>query len=77
MNCPKCDALSSRVMATRQDTVETKLRQRKCVSCEHRWWTCEVELPLKAVKWTAPENTDLYSFPVPRRVAGFRRITFS
>jgi hypothetical protein len=77
MNCPICDASTSRVLVTRQDTIESKLRQRKCASCGIKWWTCEVELPLGAVKWADPETADLRRFPVPRRVAGFRRITFS
>ena len=73
MNCPICDEIISRVIASKPDTVESQLRQRKCISCHHKWWTCEVELPLGAVKWVRPDNTDC----VPRRLAGFRRVTFS
>jgi hypothetical protein len=81
MHCPNCDALAHRgfckVIQARNDTVESKIRQRKCLTCNHKWWTCETDLPAGAIKWMPPEDPESSSFSVPRRVVGFRRITYS
>jgi transcriptional regulator NrdR family protein len=80
LNCPNCGTPASRklnkVLETRHDTVESKIRQRKCLNCGNRWWTCETDLPPGAVKWASSEN-DTSTFTVPRRVPGFLRITYS
>jgi hypothetical protein len=67
MNCPICDEVISRVIASRPDTVESQLRQRRCTSCNHTWWTCEVELPLGAVKPHQPttESVTFAMLPTP------------
>lgn len=77
MNCPNCDATANRITETRNDTIESKLRRRKCIECGHSWWSCEVELPPGAVKWVRPDGVNNRLFPVPRRAVGFRRIMFS
>jgi transcriptional regulator NrdR family protein len=82
MHCPNCDTSAERstcrIIQTRSDTVESKLRQRECKVCSHKWWTCETDLPLGAVKWMlSDDDAGPSSFTVPRRVPGFLRITYS
>ena len=80
MHCPNCDTPAHRgknkVLQARNDTVESKIRQRKCLTCNHKWWTCETDLPPGAVRWVVSDLEDS-TFSVPRRVAGFRRVVFS
>ena len=81
MLCPNCGEPIRRglnkVIQARNDTSESKIRQRRCLACDHKFWTCETDLPPGAIKWLPSENPDTNSFSVPRRVAGFRRITYS
>jgi transcriptional regulator NrdR family protein len=80
MHCPNCDTpvdrSTCRIIQTRTDTIESKLRERQCKSCDHRWWTCETDLPPGAVKWKTNDE-DCNAFTVPRRVPGFLRVTYS
>jgi transcriptional regulator NrdR family protein len=80
MHCPNCDTSvdrsTCRIIQTRTDTIESKLRERQCKACDHKWWTCETDLPPGAVKWKANEE-DYNAFAVPRRVPGFLRVTYS
>ena len=80
MHCPSCDQAADRtkclVIQARNDTIESKLRQRRCIDCGHIWWTVEVDLPPEAVKWQRENKDERGKFAVPRRVAGFRRIVF-
>lgn len=81
MNCPNCDTFADRqrcrILQSRNDTIETKLRQRFCTNCEHRWWTVEAELPAGAVKWVRRDDPDLSAHPLPIRQAGFKRVSYS
>ena len=83
LHCPNCDTSAERstcrIIQTRSDTVESKLRQRQCRICDHKWWTCETDLPQGAVKWRVNDDDDVdsNSFTVPRRVPGFLRVTYS
>jgi transcriptional regulator NrdR family protein len=81
MHCPNCDAPAIRgankVVQARNDTVESKIRQRKCMTCGHKWWTCETDLPVGAIKWVQSDDPDTNSFSVPRRQPGFLRISYS
>jgi transcriptional regulator NrdR family protein len=81
MNCSKCDHPikrgTSSVLQSRRDTIESKIRQRKCFNCGHKFWTCETELPPNSVKWV--NNLDIYTShsTIPIRVPGARRVTYS
>jgi len=81
MHCPNCDTPAERgncrITQTRNDTIESKIRQRVCLKCDHRWWTVETDLPEGAVKWMEPADPDSNSFSAPVRVAGFKRVTYS
>jgi len=69
MNCPKCDSVRIRTVNTRHDTVESVVRDRKCLRCEHKWFTCEIDLPRHAVKWGDAASL--------KRVEGYRKVVFS
>jgi transcriptional regulator NrdR family protein len=80
MHCPNCDAPAhrgaNRVVQARNDTIESKIRQRKCLSCDHKWWTVEVELPVGCIKWVREDDPDSKSFSLPRRMPGALRVVF-
>jgi hypothetical protein len=81
MHCPNCNEPirrgQNKVVQARNDTNESKIRQRRCLACNHTFWSVEVDLPPGAIKWMPPEDPDINSFSVPRRVRGFRKVTFS
>lgn len=81
MLCPNCGEPIRRglnkVIQARNDTNESKIRQRRCLACDHKFWTCETDLPPGAIKWMPSDDPDTNSFSVPRRVRGFRKVTFS
>lgn len=73
MLCSKCAGLSI-ITQSRTDTIESKLRQHKCVSCKHMWWTVEVELPPNSIKWVRKEGTTETTAPI--RIGTARAIAF-
>ena len=81
MLCPNCGEPIRRglnkVIQARNDTNESKIRQRRCLACNHKFWSVEVDLPAGAIKWMQSDDPDSSTFSVPRRVAGFRKVTFS
>ena len=68
MHCSNCDSKESRALWTRRDTIETKIRRRRCVDCGHIWFTLEVEIPKSAVA-QHPEGVFL-------RREGYQRVRF-
>lgn len=46
--CPRCAALTSGVLSTRQRKDGAITRQRRCVTCGHRWRTLEVSADVDA-----------------------------
>jgi len=81
MHCPCCDTEANRqncrVTQSRNDTIESKIRQRKCLSCGHKWWTCEVDLPPGSVRYVQFEDDEDNLYNGPIRLTGFKRVTFS
>jgi transcriptional regulator NrdR family protein len=51
MQCPECGSSRLSVYRSCHDTVETVTRQRMCLSCEHKFFTVELELPVNAIKF--------------------------
>lgn len=74
MNCPNCDHPKHRVLWTRRDTVESKIRALECFKCEHLWHTLEVEIPRHAFKYIRKAAGETST---PDRMPGFRAVTFS
>lgn len=81
MRCPNCDTPAERgncrILQTRSDTIESKIRQRKCMNCDHKWWTVETDLPDGAVKWTEATDPDSNFHSMPIRQPGFKRVSYS
>lgn len=80
MDCPKCGAVyrKNTVLATRVDTIESIIRNRKCLDCNHRWYTLEIEIPFAGLKYVtgaigADGRRHYWSI---KRLPGFRRIKF-
>lgn len=68
MQCPNCGSSVLRCIKAWQDTAETMVRRRRCVHCEHTFFTVEAELPPDALL----QGRD---WSLTRR-PGFKRITF-
>ena len=51
MNCARCSHPTSRVLQTRREEPDTILRQRICRECGYTWFTLELEMPDKSVRW--------------------------
>lgn len=60
MKCPYCFGSTMRVINTYHDTVESTIRQRKCVHCSKQWFTCEVDIPRTAMRW---QGTTMHRLP--------------
>jgi transcriptional regulator NrdR family protein len=69
MHCANCDSTKSKILWSRRDSVESKVRKRQCLDCDYAWYTLEMELPEGAVA----QGT---AGAVNRR-PGFQRVTFS
>lgn len=53
MQCPNCGAKKPVTGRTRSDDwLNLVIRRRHCLSCDHRWYTAEVEIPAEAVSHT-------------------------
>jgi transcriptional regulator NrdR family protein len=68
MHCANCDFEKSKILWSRHDSVESKVRKRQCLSCNYTWYTLEMELPDGAV---AQGSSGMVS-----RRPGFQRVTF-
>jgi hypothetical protein len=84
MHCPNCDCIgikgTIKVLKTRRDTIESIIRNRECQKCKHRWWTVEVELPSRAIKWlydSDPNTDDCNCYPTRKKGARNVKVTFS
>jgi len=68
MDCPKCGADGVRVVESRKDSDTSRVRRRRCVSCNHDFFSVEVELPTEAVRYTKGANRPLI------RVDGYKHV---
>lgn len=70
MDCPRCGADGTRVLISRKDTDVSRMRRRWCGSCDHRFFTVEVQVADEGVQWAQrPRGM--------RRIKGFQRVTFN
>jgi transcriptional regulator NrdR family protein len=54
--CPKCSTLRTKVVCTRRTSDKIIIRRRKCIVCEHRWYSIqypEVPVANQEIKWIA------------------------
>ena len=52
--CPKCSKLRTKVVCTRRTSDKIIIRRRKCIVCEHRWYSIqypEVPVANQEIKW--------------------------
>ena len=69
MDCTRCGSDAVKVLLSRRDTDTSRVRERHCGSCDHRWFSVEVELPAQAIEWVAgPRKL--------RRRTGFKHVEF-
>ena len=70
MDCPKCGADGVRVVESRKDSDISRVRRRRCVACNHDFFSVEVELPAEAVRYTKGANRPLI------QVDGYKHVMF-
>lgn len=54
--CPKCSALRTKVVLTNRSNNGITIRRRRCIVCEHRWYSIqypEVPVATQEIKWIA------------------------
>lgn len=73
MDCPACGHAKSKVLFSRHDSIESMVRGRECLICEHCWYTLEVEIPRKAFKYVNLED-GLRS--TPTRIGKYKIVRF-
>ena len=52
--CPKCGQLRTRVVCTKRAEDGVTIRRRRCVVCDHRWYSIqypEVPVANQEIKW--------------------------
>ena len=55
MNCPKCGSVRTRVVLTDTLPSDEIVRRRRCIQCDHRWYTHqppEQLLPNHRIRWS-------------------------
>lgn len=65
MECPRCGSGEIRAIATNGKEADKVMRQRRCVSCRHVWYTVELPVSLQLVGWTRTRDTNK-SVPILR-----------
>ena len=53
-NCPECEQGRTRVVCTKRAADGVTIRRRRCVVCEHRWYSIqypEVPVANQEIKW--------------------------
>ena len=70
MLCLFCGVKTQMVVTTRNDTIESIIRKRRCNSkqCGNSWWTGEFELPANSVIYVR-EPKDRRNYPVRANIA--------
>jgi transcriptional regulator NrdR family protein len=70
MLCPSCGGKTHSVVTTRNDTIESIIRKRRCSSkqCGQSWWTGEFELPANSVIYVRDQK-DHRNYPVRANIA--------
>lgn len=43
MNCPECGCVRTKVVLTRVDPNGFKIRRRRCLGCDHRYYSIQAE----------------------------------
>jgi transcriptional regulator NrdR family protein len=54
MKCPNCGSVRVGVVLTDLTDTEDRIRRRRCLICEHRWYTfqpAEISVPDYAITW--------------------------
>jgi len=53
-DCPKCGDIRTRVVCTKRTSDKITIRRRRCIICEHRWYSVqypEVAVSDHEIKW--------------------------
>lgn len=68
MKCPYCFGSRLKVEFSKHDSTSSIVRQRKCLHCQKKFWSCEVEIPRAAFRW---EGKDI------QRTPSFQKVKFT
>ena len=64
--CPDCNSTNVRVVVTSPTGDGTVVRRRKCLVCDHRWYTVQAPeqiLPKQQVQWTNHNKVKVIASP--------------
>ena len=62
VKCPHCGSSEIRATYTNSHEPDRVVRQRRCLDCQHRWYTAELAVSLAVVGW---ERKDANGKSVP------------
>ncbi|NBV62487.1 MAG: hypothetical protein EBR73_15760 [Rhodobacteraceae bacterium] len=65
VKCPQCGSDEIRATYTNGHDADRVVRQRRCLACQHRWYTAELAVSLAVVGWERKEPSGK-SVPVLR-----------
>jgi len=51
VKCPQCGSDEIRATYTNGHDADRVVRQRRCLACQHRWYTAELAVSLAVVGW--------------------------
>jgi hypothetical protein len=57
VNCPRCGCDQIRATLTNSKDSDRVIRQRRCTSCQHRWYTAELPVSVAVVGWERTPGT--------------------
>lgn len=55
VKCPHCGSDEIRATYTNGHDADRVVRQRRCLACQHRWYTAELAVSLAVVGWERKE----------------------
>lgn len=70
MDCPRCGADGVRVRESRKDSDTSRVRRRQCISCNHQFFSVEVEVPAEGIKYIKGGRRPMI------RLEGFKNVMF-
>ena len=71
MDCPRCSSGEIRAIATNGKQADYVTRQRRCVSCGHKWFTVELAVSVAVIGWSREtgKSVPVLRVPVQLRLA--------
>jgi transcriptional regulator NrdR family protein len=69
MDCPRCGGDEIRALCTNGKESHQITRQRRCVACEHVWYTVELPVSVAVIGWSRGHGKSMPVLRVPVELA--------